>query len=323
MVLENIDKQTLRVEYISYIVSTGKSVNTANTTASSIFALWNKCGEEYFWEAINADDASLRDKLFSFLETYYPNQLKYLSGYLTSVRYFRSFLAAKTNTVLQHENRPAQRKLRTYVRRQARPVLSLTGKMLEEEHQKVLADPGYGSDYALIDSILKRFPDNTDPELVALKIALFDMTYSTNIGRHRQKIVLEELAGIIVGIKDFDERIRQGDPSVVPIIARSNGRINLFSFATKYCTNHAVCVYGNDDYVIFDRVVKDALPKYVSGLHKTTIEQWRSTCNYTAYKECIDELLDTNGIDIPFRHRKLDHYLWHTYRKPTEEEAEE
>ena len=82
-------------------------------------------------------------------------------------------------------------------------------------------------------------------------------------------------------------------------------------------------MYGNDDYVIFDRVVKDALPKYVSGLHKTTIEQWRSTCNYTAYKECIDELLDANGIDIPFRRRKLDHYLWHTYRKPTEEETEE
>ena len=323
MVLEKTDKQTLRAEYISYMVNTGKSVNTANTTAASVFALWNKCGEEYFWEAINADDALLRDKMLGFLETYYPNQLKYLSGYLTSVRYFRSFLAVKTNTVLQHENRPAQRKQRTYVRRQARPVLSLTGEMLEEEHQKVLADPGYGSDYALIDSILKRFPGNTDPELVALKIALFDMTYSTNIGRHRQKIVLEELAGIIVGIKDFDERIRQGDPSVVPIIARSNGRINLFSFATKYCTNHAVCVYGNDDYVIFDRVVKDALPKYVSGLHKTTIEQWRSTCNYTAYKDCIDELLDANGIDIPFRHRKLDHYLWHTYRKPTEEEAEE
>lgn len=232
MVLENTDKQTLRAEYISFIVSTGKSANTANTTAANVFALWNKCGEEYFWEAINADDASLRDKMFRFLETYYPNQLKYLSGYLTSVRYFKSFLAAKTNTILQGDKQPAQRKQRSSVRRQSRPVLSLSCKMLEEEHQTVLADPGYGSDYALIDSILKRFPGNTDPELVALKIALFDMTYSTNIGRHRQKIVLEELASIIVGIKDFDERIRQGDPSIVPIVARSNGKINLFSFAT-------------------------------------------------------------------------------------------
>ena len=315
MIHENVDKQALRAEYISYIISTGKSKNTANTTAGCVFALWNKRGEEYFWEVMNTDEIALRDKMFVFLQAYYPNQLDYISGYLTSVRYFKSFLAAKTNTVLPLQKQPAQRKQSIYVRRQAKPVLPLTGEMLEEEHLKVLADPGYGSDYRLIDSILKRFPDNTDPELVALKISLFDMTYSTNIGRHRQKIILEELAGIIVSIKDFDERIRQGDPSVVPIIARSNGKINLFSFATKYCTNHAYSVYGNDDYVIYDSVVRDALPLYVSGLHKSTIEQWRTSCNYSAYKECIDGLLDANGIEIPFRHRKLDHFLWHKYRK--------
>lgn len=320
---ESSRKQALREDYVSFIEQSGKSKNTANTTAAELFALWNNCGEEYFWSVIRADNDSLREMITKFLETYYPRQLKWKSGYMTSVRYFREYLAAKGDSEpLPVVSYKAVRKT-SYARKSQHEVLTLTNEMLEQEHQNVLADPGYGSDYRLIDSILKRFPENTDPELVALKIALFDMTYSTNIGRHRQKIVLEELAGIIVGIKDLDERIRQGDPSVVPIIARSNGRINLFSFATKYCTNHAVCVYGNDDYVIFDRVVKDALPKYVSWLHKTTIEQWRSTCNYTAYKECIDELLDANGIDIPFRRRKLDHYLWHTYRKPTEEETEE
>ena len=39
------------------------------------------------------------------------------------------------------------------------------------------------------------------------------------------------------------------------------------------------------------------------------------TYNYVAYKQCIDDLLDANGIFIPFRRRKLDHYLWHLYRK--------
>ena len=37
-----------------------------------------------------------------------------------------------------------------------------------------------------------------------------------------------------------------------------------------------------------------------------------------AYIKCIDDLLDANGINIPFRHRKLDHYLWHKYRKADE-----
>ena len=88
-------KQALREDYISYIEQSGKSKNTANTTAAELFALWNNCGEEYFWSVIRADNNSLRDMITEFLETYYPRQLKWKSGYLTSVRYFREYLAAK------------------------------------------------------------------------------------------------------------------------------------------------------------------------------------------------------------------------------------
>lgn len=312
---DNSKKQALREDYISFIEQSGKSKNTANTTAAELFALWNNCGEEYFWSVIRADNDSLRDMITEFLETYYPRQLKYKSGYMTSVRYFREYLAGKGDgEMLTLITKKASRKTAP-VRKRSRQVLTLTSDMLEQEHQIVLNDPGYGTDYALIDSVFNRFPLNDDPELIALKIALIDMTNSTNIGRHRQKIVVTELAVIIAGIRDFDDRLRQGDPSLVPIIAKNNGSINLFSFASKYCTYHAVDVYGKDDYVIFDSVVRDALPKYVAGLHKATLEAWRKDYNYLAYKQCIDDLLDANGIYIPFRHRKLDHYLWHQYRK--------
>lgn len=314
----NSKMETLREEYISYLEQSGRSKNTAYTSAAEIFALWNKCGEEYFWAVMRADDDSMREMMTGFLEKYYPRLLKYKSGHITSLRYFREFLAAKENRVtIPKTNSKVARKYTVSTKNPGK-VLTLSNDMLEREHQIVLADPGYGTDYSLINSILNRFPLNNDPELVALKIALIDMTNSTNIGRHRQKIVVTELANIIAGIKDFDERLKQGDASLVPIIAKNNGSINLFSFASKYCTYHAVNVYGKDDYVIFDSVVKDALPKYVSGLHKATIESWRKEYNYLAYKQCIDDLLDANGIDIPFRHRKLDHYLWHKYRKPEE-----
>lgn len=320
MVLEKTDMKTLREEYISYTRGE-KSEATANSYAHDVFSLWKCCGKEFFWEVINADEAIQRGKIIDFLKSYYPNQEIYLSNYLTRIRHFSKFLAAKSVNSAFTSEQPPQRIQKIAIQKPTRNVLALTGKIVEEEHQKVLADPGYGSDYALIDSILKRFPENTDPELVALKISLFDMTYSTSIGIQRQKIVLEELAGIIVDIKDFDDRIRQGDPSIVPILARSNGKINLFSFATKYCTCHAVSVYGHDDYVIFDNIVKQALPKYVAGLRESTIENWRKTYNYDAYRNCIDELLDANGIDIPFRRRKLDHFLWHKYRKAIKEKS--
>ncbi len=323
MAFDGIEQSTLRKEYINYMLGMGKAKNTANTTAAQVFAIWNRRGEGFFWQTMKADDAELRVIIQDFVQTYYPKQTRYLSGYLTSVRYFRQFLDA------QHTSEPrrgkqngkqkpsALQKAITPVHRSSSPVLTLTGEMLEETHQKVLSDPSYGADYALLDSVLKRFPNNTDPEIVALKIALIDVTNSTHIGTHRQKVGIRELADIIVGIKDFDVRLRQGDPDLVPLIARTNGNVNFFSFASKYCTFHSVNAYGNDDYVILDRVVKHALPKYVSGLHEATIDKWVKTFDYAAYKGCIDALLDENGIFIPFRRRKLDHYLWYTYRKTT------
>ena len=132
------------------------------------------------------------------------------------------------------------------------------------------------------------------------------------------------LSNIIGKMVDFDDVVHRGVLPNLDILPSGTIPPNP---SELLCSNRFINLFNrlsNEyDYVIFDRVVKDALPKFVSGLHKITIEQWRSTCNYTAYKECIDELLDANGIDIPFRRRKLDHYLWHTYRKPSEEEAEE
>lgn len=305
------------------MLSTGKAPNTATTTAAQIFAIWNQKGESFFWETMNASDPELRVTIKDFVQSYYPKQMRYLSGYLTSVHYFKHFLKAQNkaeayiSTPDFQQRPPVQQEATHKAPKNTFPDLTLTGEMLEEAHQKVLADLGYGLDYKLIDSILKRFPENTDPEIVALKISLIDVTNSTHIGTHRQKIVLEELAEIIVGIKNFDERLSQGDPSLVPQIARTNGNVNFFSFASKYCTFHSVNVYGKDNYVILDRVVKHALPKYVSGLHEATIDKWVKTFDYTSYKDCIDALLDENGIFIPFRRRKFDHYLWYTYRKTT------
>ena len=161
MILENIDKKTLRKKYIDYIIESGKSPNTANTTAAQIFALWNNQGEDFFWETIHADGTALRDAVRDFVQTFYPKQTPYLSGYLTSIRYFKRFLASDANRELPvnaesiKQMRPFQQSPKAIARKCSYPVLVLTNEMLEEEHQKVLADPGYGTDYALVDSVFK------------------------------------------------------------------------------------------------------------------------------------------------------------------------
>ena len=191
----------------------------------------------------------------------------------------------------------------------------LTEENIEYVHQQVLATSDYGSNFALIHDILKRFPQNVDRELVAMKVALIDLTNSTHISTHIKKISLSEIVDLILNIRDFDIRVSQGDPLLVGQLAKSNGKINLFSFASKYCTYHNVEVYGHDNYSIFDSIVKDTLPYYIPKLTKSAIEEWRATCNYVAFNDCIEELLNQKKIYIPFRRRKFDHFLWYSNRK--------
>lgn len=193
--------------------------------------------------------------------------------------------------------------------------LPITAEDIERVHQQALSSTNYGANFDLIHNVLTRFPQNTDYDLVAMKISLIDLTNSTNIGRHINKISLSEIAKLILSIDGFDLRLSQGDPSLVGQLAKSNGKVNLFSFASKYCTYHNVDVYKQDDYSIFDSVVKDVLPYYVPGLTKSMVEEWRRTCNYTAFNYCIGELLDQKDIHIPFRRRKFDHFLWYANRK--------
>ena len=193
--------------------------------------------------------------------------------------------------------------------------LPITTENINSIHQQVPESTSYGANFSMIHNVLKRFPQNTERELVAMKVSLIDLTNSTNIGRHINKISLSEFVELILNIRDIDVRLAQGDPELVCQIARCNGKVNFFSFASKYCTYHNVDVYERDDYSIFDSVVKDALPYYIPKLTKATVNDWRETYNYAAFNDCIGKILDQNNIHIPYRRRKFDHFLWYANRK--------
>ena len=130
----------------------------------------------------------------------------------------------------------------------------------------------------------------------------------------KSQLSLYDLAKVILDIPAFDVRLAAGDPELVNIIAKNVGAINMFSFASKYCTYHNVEVYHRDDYSIFDAIVKESLPNYVDGLSKHKLDVRRSEYNYVAFNECIGGLLDEYNIHIPFRRRKFDHFLWYANR---------
>ena len=189
-------------------------------------------------------------------------------------------------------------------------LLAITNENIEKIDREVLTSLNYGRESNIIHDVLTRFPKNDDIVIIAMKIAVIDTTNSTQLSRYKSKISLYELAKIILNIEHFDERVKNGDPELVNIISRSNGKINLFSFASKYCTYHNKEIYNRDDYSIFDSVVKKMLPKY-SDISKSKIEKWRRTHDYKAFNDSITQLLDTNNINVEFRKRKFDHFLWY------------
>ena len=112
----------------------------------------------------------------------------------------------------------------------------------------------------------------------------------------------------------IDARIEAGDPEIVNEIARSNGKINLFSFVSKYCCYHNVNLYGRDDYSILDTVLNEYLPRYFNDVTKSQIQKWQDGYAYRQYNDYITEKLDELGITVENRKRKFDHFIWYKNR---------
>lgn len=196
----------------------------------------------------------------------------------------------------------------------ASSFLEISAENIEEQNRLVVSSGNYGKEGLIIHDVLNAYPANDDLNVIAMKIAIIDVTNSTHLSLYKSQLSLYDLADFILKIDGFDERLAKGDPSLVNIIAKNTGAINLFSFASKYCTYHNVEIYERDDYSIFDGIVRKTLPKYIEGLTSNKIDSWRITYNYSKFNDCIGEYLDKNDIHIPFRRRKFDHFLWYANR---------
>ena len=190
----------------------------------------------------------------------------------------------------------------------------ITNETIEEAGRIVAETDNYGPEMEMITRCLRKFPDNTDPDVVAMKVGLIDITNSTHLSQHKSKISMVELSSIIASIPDIDARIKAGDPEVVNLIAKSNGKINLFSFASKYCCYHNRNLYARDDYSLLDTVLKDYLPRYFGDVTRNQIQRWQDSFNYKAYNDYITRKLDEFGITVEFRKRKFDLFVWYKNR---------
>ncbi len=92
-----------------------------------------------------------------------------------------------------------------------------------------------------------------------------------------------------------------------------------FSFATKFC--HYSCIYlfkgtkAEDNFSIYDNIVKTALPKYIKKYLKRDVKISEYENNYSSYIRYIDairEVLKQNGESIS--RNGFDHLIWYFHK---------
>src|SRR5574344_470395 len=108
--------------------------------------------------------------------------------------------------------------------------LPLTNDAIDKEDKLVIESVEYGKESELIHTCLAAYPKNDDIKIIAMKIALIDVTNSTQLFKQKAKVNLYDLADLISKIPNFDKRISEGDPELVALIAKNTGKVNLFSF---------------------------------------------------------------------------------------------
>lgn len=143
------------------------------------------------------------------------------------------------------------------------------------------------------------FPKNTKIEDILIKASALNSFYSTNI------FSIFTVAKHILRL-DIDERLKQGDPSLISEIANVeiNGkRKNFYSFATKYCSHH-----NQEDFPIYDSYV-DKVLMYFKKVDKFTAFNQSELKEYTRYKEILLEFAKFYGI-TSYGPKYLDMYLW-------------
>jgi hypothetical protein len=187
----------------------------------------------------------------------------------------------------------------------------ITEELLNQAERNVVNSRKYGSEYALIGSMLEKFPKNDDLEIIAMKCALIDITNSTQIGRQKSKASLYDLAKHIKDISDIDQRLQVYDEDLVEEIAYVK-TVHLVSFASKFCTYHNYNLYKRDDYSIFDSVVEKNIKNYCGEYHVKMIEKsrWRQG-NYIDFRATVTKLLKaSNTYHVQGSRRKIDWLIW-------------
>ena len=197
--------------------------------------------------------------------------------------------------------------------------MTITKEMIESAYAENQRQ--FGGDLQLLDDVIGAHPKNFGESMaaVAAKVAVVDVTNSTQLHKAREKLPLHALVDVIRGMEDLDSLIEQGRPQAVERLVEEalkcdDGSYTPFSFATKYCCYHNRIVYGGDSFSIIDSTVyewlHDTYYKDDSKVRREVSRCYRKHI-YTGLYDALSKVIEDNGLGGVEKVRaKLDSYIY-------------
>ena len=163
--------------------------------------------------------------------------------------------------------------------------------------------PGYAPINRLQKLFTEVFPHNTNEYHVASKVCVLNSYSHVNL-KHTYAIVNH-----LLGIKDLDARLLDGDLLLIEEIRHGIPGIDYYSFATKYCAFHQP-----SQYVVYDRYSSAILWHFikeskVQGKCFTEVSTRNKFKDYLNYIQVTLDFIDHYKLNNQRMH-KIDQYLW-------------
>lgn len=161
-------------------------------------------------------------------------------------------------------------------------------------------------------------------EIIKNTIIAIDNENSTHL--NSDKIGRNAVKNTILGIQKYELKEYLKAPSdeykLINIIQKPQTykEKNHLSFASKFCHYACLCLFSNteyeDNYSIYDSVLKSALPKYIKRYLNKEINENEIENNYNKYIKYIDEIRDAAEKMYGKRISRngFDHLLWYYHK---------
>ena len=175
-----------------------------------------------------------------------------------------------------------------------------TAKQVEDEMRKFSKGVAVYDDLAL-NLAFGEHPKNIDRAEVLLKVVSLNWLYNTRIMNVRP--VVDRILAL-----NLDAALQKADPKIIDklkVIKFKTRTINMYSFASKYCSFHRP-----NDYPIYDRYVDMALRYFRSADQRIKFAN-DDLRDYSSYKRIVLEFAELYGLTKAkgFCLKALDKYL--------------